>query len=707
MLKNRTWLILFISILILPVSIQGQTINPSDPLYEDQWALKHIGFEKTGLLKQKPSNRLVGKKIETPKEAFVYEEEPFSSASFTLHLALDQIRRLSIELANPQGSWSVEVRNSRKELLSHNTSTYKRIDLLFPKNANLSELYISLKKAEGEWIDTPIIKELKGFNSSIIAVIDSGVTLEHEDFCDNILYSLGKDYREGMDLPVDRNGHGTHVTGIIAACNQNGIGLTGAIGGSEIDVIPLKVLGADGLTDDFILAEAVQNAIQLEVDVINISIAGVTIENVFKKAIRDALLLGIPVVAAAGNGNNPTENIFPASLPGVIAVAGVSQYGKKVPRSNFGWEVDISAPGFEIVSTYTTPSYTKLSGTSMATPFVTSVIAHYKKINPQLDFVQINQLLARSALDLGEQGYDIYTGAGLVQFSNDLENIKKIDWLNLKPNQPIENKSEIVLGFSRELVGKSVLIFKDERIFRTVEVDEMIKEISLRGAPFSIRENSMVAVVVDAGNRVLDSSSISVINSKLATSSGEFKDVPKSHWAYEEILKATTVKLVNGYPDGRFKPSDSINRRQSMMMLNRLFSSAKPGSLSIPFKDVTLSTSGVLAILNGAEKGYIKGVNGFFLPEKKLTRAQMALILSRALVLTYNVKGKTTHPFKDVPQNAEYYKAVQALTDLGIITKQSYFRPNETITRAQFTAMLIRTHQILNDNKQKALGATL
>jgi hypothetical protein len=228
-------------------------------------------------------------------------------------------------------------------------------------------------------------------------------------------------------------------------------------------------------------------------------------------------------------------------------------------------------------------------------------------------------------------------------------------------------------------------------------VDEMIEEISLKGTPFSIRENSMVAVVIDDGNRVLDSSSISVINSKLAINSGEFKDVAKSHWAYEEILQATTEKLVNGYPDGSFKPSDSINRRQSMMMLNRLFSSANPRFLSIPFKDVTLSTSGVLAILNGAEKGFIKGVNGFFLPEKKLTRGQMALILSRALELTSNANGKITHPFKDVPQNAEYYKAVQELTELGIITKQSYFRPNETITRAQFSAMLIRTQQILND----------
>jgi hypothetical protein len=450
------------------------------------------------------------------------------------------------------------------------------------------------------------------------------------------------------------------------------------------------------LTDDLITAEAVQKAIQLEVDVINISIAGVGIKDVFRKAIREALLQGISVVAAAGNGNHSTENIFPASYPGVIAVSSVTQYGKKVPRSNFGWEVDISAPGFEILSTYTTPSYTKLSGTSMATPFVTSVIANYKNLNPQLDFVQINRLLARNALDIAGKGFDIYTGAGLVQFSSDIDNLEKIDWLNLKPDQPIEDKSELVLGFSRDLIGKSVMLFKDERIFKTLKIDEMIEDISLTDTKFIVRENPMVVVVVDAGNRVLDSSMLPVINSKIARSSNDFKDVAKSHWAYEEILQAVTANLVKGYPDGNFKPSDSISRRQSLMMLNRLFLSEKPSSMSIPFKDISLSTSGVLAILSGAEKGYIKGDKGFFNPEKKLSRSQMALILARALGLT-NSKIQTTYSFKDVPATAEYFAAVQALTELDIITKQTYYRPNETITRAQFAAMLVRTQQILNN----------
>jgi hypothetical protein len=450
------------------------------------------------------------------------------------------------------------------------------------------------------------------------------------------------------------------------------------------------------LTDDLILAEAVQKAIQLEVDVINISIAGVTIKDDFRKAIQDALLLGIPVVAAAGNGGHSTENIYPASLPGVITVAGVTQYGKKTSRSNYGWEVDVSAPGYEILSTYTTPSYKKLSGTSMAAPYVTSVIAHYKTLNPQLDFVQINRLLARNTLDLGVKGFDIYTGAGLVQFSKDLSQLEKIDWLNLKPNQPIENKAELIVGFSHELVGKSVLIFKDDKMLKSMKVTKMIEEISLKDTPFMTRDNVLAAVVVDDKKQVLDHSDLSVTNSKMPIHTGEFKDVPESHWAYEEISQATTAKLVNGYPNGNFKPSDPISRRQSMMMINRLFSSEYPNSLAIPFKDVTLSTSGILAILAGAEKGYMKGNNGFIHPEQKLTRSQMALIVARVLAQKEISSLNRNFTFKDVPHNAEYYSAVQALTALGIITKQSYFRPNETITRAQFAAMLIRTQQAMN-----------
>lgn len=695
-MKNRLLLILMIIILLFPNSIQAETtIDSVDPLYGEQWALKNIGFESAGLSEPTADNKLLGKEITSTHGVFHYEEKPFFAENFLLKLDSTKIRRLSVELANPQGNWTLEARNNLGVLLAKNSSSYRQIDLLLPKGVAVSELSISLKKINSEWSEPPVIKKLIGAQSSIIAVIDSGA-IEHEDFCDNILYSLGADYREGMELPIDTNGHGTHVTGIIAACEQNGVGITGAIGGAEIDVIPLKVLGANGLTDDFALAKAVQTAIKYEVDVINISIAGKGITEVFEKEIRKALSLGIPVVAAAGNGNESTENVYPANIPGVITVAGVNQYNKKVPRSNFGWEVDISAPGFEILSSYLSPSYMKITGTSMATPYVSSVIAYYKQINPELDFIQIRSLLAKHALDLGGKGYDIYTGAGLVQFSRSMDGLRNIEWLNLKENQPVENKSSLVLGFSRELIGKTVVVFKDERLFKTVDVDEMLEEVSLNETKFTLHDNQLEAVVVDTGNQVLDHTMISVVNSNVKVNTGEFIDVPQNHWAFEEISAATQSKLVNGYPNGSFKPSENISRRQSMMMLNRLFAGQQPTSLSIPFKDVTLTTSGILAILTGSEYGYIKGTNGYFYPEKKLTRGQMALILARALELPDNTSINHPYPFKDVPQKAEYYKAVQTLSNLGIITKQPYYRPNETINRAQFAAMLIRTQQALN-----------
>jgi hypothetical protein len=692
---NRLVLVLIIIILLFPISIQAQEKNLTDPLFSEQWPLQQIGFEALGLSDIKTNNQVLGKKITTSQDEFFYAELPFAASHFNLHLGTDQIRRLSIEIANTHGSWTVVVKNNHEEILTKNTSTHKRIDLLLPRGSDISALSISLTSEDGVWHETPLIQKITGVNSSIVAVIDSGV-IEHEDFCDNILYSLGADYREGMDLPIDTNGHGTHVTGIIAACNQNGIGLTGATGGAQIDVIPLKVLGKDGLTDDFALVEAIQMSMKYDVDVINISIAGKGITDLFAEAVRNALLMGIPVVAAAGNGNESTERIYPANLPGVITVASVTEYGKKVERSNFGWEVDISAPGYEILSTYTSPSYHKLSGTSMAAPFVTSIIAYYKKLNPDLDFVQIKRLLARNAIDLGAKGYDIYTGAGLVQFSNSLNNLEKIDWLNLKNGQPIENKSEFVIGFSRELVGNTLVVFKDERIFLQKKIEKMIEEVSIKDTEFSLHDNTIMAAVIDNDNRILDSSMISVTNGMVPYSFGEFKDVKKTHWAYQEIYLAAKAGLVKGYSDGSFKPSESISRRQSLMMLNRLFEHVHPTSLESPYKDVTLSTSGVMAILSGTERGYIQGASGYFYPENKLTRGQMALIVARAFNLMENTSVDSNYPFQDVSPDKEYYRAIQFLTEKGIVTKQAYFHPNDPITRAQFTAMLVRIRTLMN-----------
>ncbi|WP_442596392.1 S8 family peptidase [Neobacillus sp. D3-1R] len=668
-------------------------IGKDDPYYPEQWALKKIAYDGSGLANQSSLNQLIGKTITMGNDSFLYEEKPFSGTHFIINLESEHIRRLSVELANPQGNWKVEVRDKQNQLITQNTSLYKKIDLLLPKNLPDTSLSISLIKTEG-WSENPIIKKLTGVYSAIVAVIDSGV-IEHEDFCDNILYSLGKDFREGMSQPIDTNGHGTHVTGIIAACSQNGIGISGAIGGALVDVIPLKALNKDGLTDDYTLSRAVQEAIDYDVDVINLSIAGKGTTEFFEDTVMEALQKGIAVVAAAGNGNEDTSDVYPAKFPGVITVAGIDQNNGKVKRSNFGWEVDISAPGINILSTYLSPSYKELTGTSMAAPYVTSAVAYYKSLHPDLDFIQIRRMLANSALDIGAKGYDIYTGAGLLQLSNSMEEKEQMDWLNLKDGQPIDDKQQIVIGFSETLLGSTLLVFKDEKFLLTKKVEKMIETIYINPELFTQHDTPLTAVVVNDKNQILDMSSLSVVNTKSVIKTGAFTDIPNDFWAYKEITKAYQEKLINGYSDGTFKPSENIGRRHTMMMLSRLFPEKLPVSMNIPFQDVSFTTPGILPILIGSENGMIKGTNGHFNPEKKITRSQVALILARALGID---EGSVTnrYPFKDIPKDAEYEQAVQQLAAKGIISKQEYFHPNALITRAQFAAMLTRTMEFMN-----------
>jgi subtilisin family serine protease len=697
-MKRWKTLLILVTLLFLPISIQAQSNIVVDPLYQEQWPLSLLGFEKTGLAKIRTENQLVGKKIITMADEFFYQENQILNADvFQIELGQTTIRRLSVELINQEESWSVFIKDTSGRLIATNTSDYKRVDVLLPKSFKGEILEVSLIPEDGMWSKQPVIKRLTGTQSTIIAVVDSGVA-EHEDFCDNILYSLGADFIEGMSLPIDTNGHGTHVAGIIAACPQNGLGMMGAIGGMAADIIPLKVVNSQGLTDDDAIALAVDRAVMLGADVINISIAGKGTTPVLEKSVRNALLKNIPVVAAAGNGNGATENTYPANLPGVITVAGVNHLGKKMPRSNSGWEVDVSAPGEEIISTYIGPSYYPLSGTSMATPFVTSIVAYYKNRNPQLNFIEIRRLLVDAAVDIAGKGYDIYTGAGLVQFPTSDNTVTKgetIEWLNLKNGQSIETKKSLVIGFSDELIGKQIFVFNNDRLYDYFDVSRIIEEFPIESKDFVKSDNSLLAVVVDRDNVVLADAKLAVANSAAITagSQGTFNDVPADFWAFKEISAASQVGLVNGYPDGSFRPSESISRRQSMMLLDRLFGSRTPNSLKEPFKDITLSTPGVLAILNGVDQGYVKGSNGYFRPEDKLTRGQLALILARALKLVDSNGSsvvKESHTFKDVQQNAEYYGAVSALASTGIITKQTHYHPNQTITRAQFTTMLQR-----------------
>lgn len=258
-----------------------------------------------------------------------------------------------------------------------------------------------------------------------IAVVDTGVDKDHPDLKDNLIE--GYDFVNNDTDPDDDNGHGTHVAGIAAAITNNGIGIAGVAGGAKI--MPVKVLSAEGSGTSLQVYLGIVYAAKHGADVINLSLGASAPSQLIKEAIEYAVKNDVVVVAATGNDYSD-EVGFPAAFDGVIGVGAVDYYYGNVFElaafSNYGPETDIVAPGVDILSTYPIEldtfdgkqdGYTLLDGTSMATPFVAGMAALLKAENPDLTSEGIQKKLQETAYDIYDDGWDIYTGAGVVNGS--------------------------------------------------------------------------------------------------------------------------------------------------------------------------------------------------------------------------------------------------------------------------------------------------
>ena len=201
-----------------------------------------------------------------------------------------------------------------------------------------------------------------------VAVVDTGIYLNHPDLAQNI--KGGYNAINPTKSANDDNGHGSHVSGIIGALD-NEIGVIGV--GPRIDLYAVKVLNRNGsgyLSD---VIEGLDWAIQNKMQVVNMSLGTSSDIPSFRDAIQRVNVAGIIQVAAAGN-NGGTVN-YPAAYPEVIAVSAVDSNGQIPYWSSRGPEVDLTAPGVGIYSTWKGGGYYKASGTSMASPHVAGTAA--------------------------------------------------------------------------------------------------------------------------------------------------------------------------------------------------------------------------------------------------------------------------------------------------------------------------------------------
>lgn len=251
----------------------------------------------------------------------------------------------------------------------------------------------------------------------VIAVIDTGIETDHPDLKDQIIdgYNFTSDYDGDSNIFEDNNGHGTHVSGTIAA-SLNNAGVAGVA--PKAKILSLKALTGEGAGNYDWIINAINYAAdwrgpgQERVRVISMSLGGPQDVPEMHQAIQKAVSQDISVIVAAGNEGDGSEDTFEYSYPGkyneVIQVGAVDNNLTLAPFSNTNEEIDLVAPGVEVISTYLGKKYASLSGTSMATPHIAGAIAlliilSEKEFGRSLSEAEIYAQLIKRTLPIGNR----------------------------------------------------------------------------------------------------------------------------------------------------------------------------------------------------------------------------------------------------------------------------------------------------------------
>ncbi|KXG78355.1 Subtilisin NAT [Fervidicola ferrireducens] len=250
-----------------------------------------------------------------------------------------------------------------------------------------------------------------------VGIVDTGVDLSHPDLKDNIKEAYGV-----LDCKnvIDDNGHGTHVAGTIAALD-NDIGVVGVA--PKVEIYSVKAFDKNGKSTVSGIVEALNWCLEKEVQVVNMSFGIKNNSITLRRAVKALHKSGVVLVAAAGNAGEENSVLYPAKYPEVIAVAACNRDDRPASFSSIGPEVDITAPGVDILSTYKDGQYKLMSGTSMAAPHVSGAAALLLSIH-KITCEQVKEILKDTAKDLGFP--EEKQGAGLVDVEKAIMSINKV-----------------------------------------------------------------------------------------------------------------------------------------------------------------------------------------------------------------------------------------------------------------------------------------
>lgn len=265
---------------------------------------------------------------------------------------------------------------------------------------------------------------LRGSARVVVAVIDTGVDLDHPDLRPVLVPGYTTFAESG---PQDYEGHGTHVAGIIAGQGLGDPGVRGVAPG--VRLMPVKVMGPRGREGhvENVVAGLIW-AVDHGAKIVNMSLGDEGTSSLLREAVLYAQQRDVLVVAASGNfeeGRHHTRNTmnYPAAYPGVMAVGATDEEDGLADFSFWGQWLSVTAPGVDIHSSVPGDGsldaaergeYQTEQGTSMASPFVAGVAALVRSRFPQLTAAQVKQRIEASAKDLGDPGWDAKFGHGRI-----------------------------------------------------------------------------------------------------------------------------------------------------------------------------------------------------------------------------------------------------------------------------------------------------
>ncbi|MCK9558180.1 MAG: S8 family serine peptidase [Candidatus Cloacimonetes bacterium] len=299
-----------------------------------------------------------------------------------------------------------------------------------------------------------------GNQQIVVGVVDSGMLINHPDLTANVYRNLAEipdngidddgngyiddwcgwdfaDAPEMIDVAMgdyldqdndveDENHHGTHVSGIIGAMGNNGLGVCGVCWNLRLMPLRAGFRTADaGFLQDDDAAAAIIYAADNGCHVINMSWGDPNYSAIIADACEYAYNKGVTLIASSGNESGPIIT-YPAKLSTVVSVGSVNAAKVLSNFSSYGPGLDMVAPGEAIISTYNdsgTDMYMEMSGTSMSSPFVTGAVALLLSLVPGLSPAEIRARLLSSTDDIDAPGLDIRTGHGLLNVRKLLDNL--------------------------------------------------------------------------------------------------------------------------------------------------------------------------------------------------------------------------------------------------------------------------------------------